>query len=88
MMGKFSIILFTITVVAILIVVTLPESGKANPSLEDGINVAEAIRYLEKLDKYYSQIARPRYGRSTDFHKRSALNAVRSKNPAVAVGRR
>ncbi|GFV57031.1 hypothetical protein TNCV_2931541 [Trichonephila clavipes] len=46
--------------VAILIVVTLPEEGKANPSMEDGINVAEAIRYLEQLDKYYSQIARPR----------------------------
>ncbi|GIY77955.1 hypothetical protein CDAR_572991 [Caerostris darwini] len=47
--------------VALLIVVTLPEGGRANPSLEDGINVAEAIRYLEKLDKYYSQIARPSY---------------------------
>ncbi|GFR26775.1 hypothetical protein TNCT_536061 [Trichonephila clavata] len=74
--------------VAILIVVTLPEEGRANPSMEDGINVAEAIRYLEQLDKYYSQIARPRYGRSIGIHRRSALSALRSKKLVAEADRR
>ncbi|RWS04125.1 hypothetical protein B4U79_10376, partial [Dinothrombium tinctorium] len=41
-----------------LIVYTKPTSGR--PNVDEMVDMAEALRYLEKLDKYYSQIARPR----------------------------
>ncbi|KAG8181742.1 hypothetical protein JTE90_028280 [Oedothorax gibbosus] len=88
MMGKLGMLVFSVTMVVALIVMTLPREGMANPSLEEGLDVAEAIRFLEKLDKYYSQIARPRYGRSTDSHRKSFPMAMRSRKFANEADRR
>jgi hypothetical protein len=51
---------FVFIAVITLMVLIVPEvSGK--PNSDEVANMAEAIRYLEQLDKYYSHIARPRY---------------------------
>ena len=54
------IFFFVFIAILSLMVMTVPEvSGK--PNMEEVANMADAIRYLEQLDKYYSQVARPRY---------------------------
>lgn len=50
--------LLFIAVLSLMVMIVPEVSGK--PQMEDVANMAEAIRYLEKLDKYYSQVARPR----------------------------
>lgn len=42
-----------------VIVLIVPEAS-GRPNMDEVANMAEAIRYLEQLDKYYSQVARPR----------------------------
>ncbi|XP_067138053.1 uncharacterized protein [Centruroides vittatus] len=37
-----------------------------NPLGDDVANVAETLRFLERLDSYYSKLARPRFGRSVN----------------------
>jgi hypothetical protein len=54
--------LYFLVFIAVIILMGLivPEvSGK--PNVDEVANMAKAIRYLEELDKYYSQVARPRY---------------------------
>lgn len=45
---------------AIAIAALLAPSVSARPSSSEVENMAEALRYLEQIDKYYSQMARPR----------------------------
>ncbi|KAI1280810.1 hypothetical protein HDE_13325 [Halotydeus destructor] len=47
-----------------IFLVTMTTVVKGRPSSSEVENVAEALRYLEQIDKYYSQMARPRFGRS------------------------
>ncbi|XP_015786552.1 neuropeptide F [Tetranychus urticae] len=51
-------------ILVVTIVLNLSQQASARPNIDEMANMAEALRYLEKLDKYYSQIARPRFGRS------------------------
>ncbi|XP_015904547.1 neuropeptide F-like [Parasteatoda tepidariorum] len=86
-MGKLGVFAFAITITVALVVLSLPDGSRANPHMEDDMEMAEALHLLEKLDKYYSQIARPRYGRSLE-NRRSDLSAIRSEKSAVKRGRR
>lgn len=43
------------------VIVSLAPEVSARPNIDEVANMAEAIRYLEQLDKYYSQVARPRW---------------------------
>ncbi|XP_054161898.1 neuropeptide F-like [Oppia nitens] len=64
------IYLFLFIAVLTLMATIVPQvSGK--PNMDEVANMAEAIRYLEQLDKYYSQVARPRFG------KRSLRNLLK-----------
>lgn len=45
---------------AIAIAALLAPCVSARPSSSEVENMAEALRYLEQIDKYYSQMARPR----------------------------
>ena len=44
----------------VLIVVILSHEASSRPNAEEITNMANALRYLEELDKIYSQMARPR----------------------------
>ncbi|XP_054707280.1 neuropeptide F-like [Uloborus diversus] len=86
-MNKLGLFLFAGTLVVALLVITLPEGTKAN--MDEAANMVEALRVLEQLDKYYSQIARPRFGRSIGLHRKgNALNIVRAKKHVADVERR
>ncbi|KFM78960.1 hypothetical protein X975_26080, partial [Stegodyphus mimosarum] len=60
MMNKLGIFLFAVSMVVALLVVSLPAGTRASPNIDEAANMAEALRYLEQIDKYYSQMARPR----------------------------
>ncbi|XP_035211026.1 neuropeptide F-like isoform X3 [Stegodyphus dumicola] len=81
MMSKLGIFLFAFSMVVALLVVSLPAGTRASPNIDEAANMAEALRYLEQIDKYYSQMARPRYGRSVGLHKKSQVT-LRSKKPS------
>ncbi|XP_037278708.1 uncharacterized protein LOC119171920 [Rhipicephalus microplus] len=49
--------------VALLVLQMTAVLARADPE-EVGGNVVEALRLLEHLDKYYSHVNRPRFGRS------------------------
>ncbi|XP_053206548.1 neuropeptide F-like [Panonychus citri] len=51
-------------ILAVTVILNLSQQASARPNMDEMANMAEALRYLEKLDKYYSQMARPRFGRS------------------------
>lgn len=59
-MNKLGFFVFALTVVLALITVTLPGGARAVPDLEDAVNVAEALKMLERVDKFYSTMGRPR----------------------------
>lgn len=44
----------------VLIVVIISHEASSRPNPEEITNMANALRYLEELDKIYSQMARPR----------------------------
>lgn len=50
-----------LTLLMVLIAITLPEGARASPDVEEMANVAEALKNLDLLDKYYAQWARPRF---------------------------
>ncbi|XP_022238529.1 neuropeptide F-like [Limulus polyphemus] len=60
----FKIFSIPLSVFFLLLLVSDPSLILARPSYEDVSNIANTLRYLESLEKYYSQIARPRFGRS------------------------
>ncbi|CAG2165273.1 unnamed protein product [Oppiella nova] len=64
------IYLFVFVAVLSLMASIVPEVS-SKPNMDEVANMAEAIRYLEQLDKYYSQVARPRFG------KRSLRNLLK-----------
>lgn len=47
-------------ILAVTVILNLSQQASARPNMDEMANMAEALRYLEKLDKYYSQMARPR----------------------------
>jgi len=48
-----------LVLIVVLIVNTTPQVA-SRPNMEEMANYAQALKYLEQLEKYYSQIARPR----------------------------
>lgn len=51
-----------VVVVVVLVVATdLGAVAEAKPDPSQLANMAEALKYLQELDKYYSQVSRPRY---------------------------
>ena len=46
--------------VALSLIAVLTPQVAARPNMDEMANMAEALRYLEQLDKYYSKVARPR----------------------------
>ena len=58
-----------------LMVMIVPEVS-SKPNMDEVANMAEAIRYLEKLDKYYSQVARPRYDTTSGTPVRHCLLTI------------
>ncbi|RWS25859.1 hypothetical protein B4U80_02420 [Leptotrombidium deliense] len=46
--------------VSVAFLILIVPQTTARPSVDDMTDMAEALRYLEKLDRYYSQLARPR----------------------------
>ncbi|XP_067123345.1 neuropeptide F-like [Centruroides vittatus] len=61
-------IFFGIISVGILLAL-FSERAEARPAYVDVDNVYETLRYLEELDRLYSQKARPRFGRSADKYQ-------------------
>ncbi|XP_076329178.1 uncharacterized protein LOC143235168 [Tachypleus tridentatus] len=61
---KFQHIFISISILLTILLTLGPNTIFARPSHDEVSNMADALRYLESLEKYYSQVARPRYGRS------------------------
>ena len=57
--SKVVLLAFAAVVFALLAVVAEARPSAAEDGLEDG-EMNGALKYLEQLDKYYSQVARPR----------------------------
>uniref|UniRef100_T1JM02 Neuropeptide F n=1 Tax=Strigamia maritima TaxID=126957 RepID=T1JM02_STRMM len=51
-----------ICVIVVLYVFCAPAQATSGP--DQAVSMTEALKYLQALDKYYSQVARPRFGRS------------------------
>jgi len=52
----------------------------------DGEGMDEALKYLEELDKYYAQVARPRFGkRSSPPHLRKMARLLRTRIPIEMI---
>ncbi|XP_076322107.1 uncharacterized protein LOC143231457 [Tachypleus tridentatus] len=62
----FKLFSVSLPVCVLLLLVSEPILVLARPSHEDVSNIVDTLRYLESLEKYYSQLARPRFGRSLD----------------------
>ncbi|XP_027221822.1 neuropeptide F isoform X2 [Penaeus vannamei] len=57
-----------VVVVVVLVVATdLGAVAEAKPDPSQLANMAEALKYLQELDKYYSQVSRPRFGKRSDY---------------------
>nr|AGH20044.1 neuropeptide F1a [Manduca sexta] len=52
---------FVITIALVLAVVFLAEAREEGPH-----DMADALRMLQELDRYYTQAARPRFGKRSD----------------------
>nr|ANO53985.1 NPF [Limulus polyphemus] len=61
---KFRHIFIPFSILLVFLLIFGPTTIFARPSHDEVSNMADAIRYLESLEKYYSQVARPRFGRS------------------------
>ena len=55
-----SVNLLLLVVVAVIAVFSAKAKAAPNPVLEEGAGMRSALEYLQKLDRYYSQAARPR----------------------------
>lgn len=78
-------LVFGIISVGILLAM-FSECGEGRPSYVDVDNVYETLRYLEELDRLYSQKARPRFGRSVDKYQNvfpKFSNGKNDMNPSV-----
>lgn len=53
-------ICFFAVVLAMSLIVIMSPTVSCRPNSNEVENMAEALRYLEQIDKYYSQMARPR----------------------------
>lgn len=63
--------LFVIVSMLVLVIVAGTSDAAAimsRPQRNDMSSVADAIKYLQELDNYYSQISRPRYGHYIDIY--------------------
>merc|ERR1711976_188299 len=62
-----SCFLFGIVLISFCVVaqahVTDPDEQLIEESNQNGAGMTDAIKYLQELDKYYSQVARPRFGK-------------------------
>ena len=47
--------------VAAVVLASLASTSEAKPMEKEEGDMSDALKYLEELDKYYSQAARPRY---------------------------
>jgi len=71
----------------------VPQDGDADGRIEilrrsgaDGEGMDEALKYLEELDKYYAQVARPRFGkRSSPPHLRKMSRLLRTRIPIEMI---
>ncbi|XP_064470090.1 uncharacterized protein LOC135384836 [Ornithodoros turicata] len=72
-MARVELIVFAVLMAGSLVLLTNEALAKASP--EEMVGMVEALRFLEQLDKYYSQMARPRFGRSvpTSFRRRPSI---------------
>lgn len=52
----------------------------------NGEGMDEALKYLEELDKYYAQVARPRFGkRSSPPHLKKMARLLRTRIPIEMI---
>ncbi|XP_042870457.1 neuropeptide F-like isoform X2 [Penaeus japonicus] len=67
-MCRVSQVCAAVVVVVVLVAATdLVAVAEAKPDPSQLANMAEALKYLQELDKYYSQVSRPRFGKRSDF---------------------
>ncbi|XP_047100626.1 neuropeptide F [Schistocerca piceifrons] len=65
-----ALLMLSAAVVALLLVVTAPAPAEAQQAAADGNKLeglADALKYLQELDRYYSQVARPRFGKRSEL---------------------
>lgn len=55
-----SVCMFALMVFVTMSLLANAPVAEARPGQSEVENMAEALRYLEEIDKYYSQMARPR----------------------------
>ncbi|XP_049797728.1 neuropeptide F-like [Schistocerca nitens] len=76
-----ALLVLSAAVVALLLVVTAPTPAEAQQAAADGNKLeglADALKYLQELDRYYSQVARPspRSGGGASLSVRSPLDTL------------
>ncbi|XP_050711687.1 neuropeptide F-like isoform X3 [Eriocheir sinensis] len=60
--------LLTALVVGVILVGALEMGGaEAKPDPTQLAAMADALKYLQELDKYYSQVSRPRFGKRSEM---------------------
>lgn len=52
---------------------------------KDAEELNDTIKYLEKLDKYFSQIARPRFGRSQYKQPAGTMDRHQQQDPTLTI---
>jgi len=61
----------------------LRRSGAA----EENGGMEDALKYLEELDKYYAQVARPRFGKRSDLSLNKMAKLLRTSVPVEMIYR-
>ncbi|XP_037297084.1 neuropeptide F isoform X2 [Manduca sexta] len=75
---------YVITIALVLAVVFLAEAREEGPH-----DMADALRMLQELDRYYTQAARPRFGKRSDAFTNWAKDLEKPDLPAwLAYARR
>ncbi|KAJ0177921.1 hypothetical protein K1T71_006794 [Dendrolimus kikuchii] len=68
---------FAITIAVVLAVVCLAEAREEGPH-----DMADALRMLQELDRFYTQAARPRFGKRSDAYTNWAKDVEKPDLPA------
>ncbi|XP_073952229.1 neuropeptide F isoform X2 [Choristoneura fumiferana] len=68
---------FAIAIAVVLACVCLAEAREESPH-----DMADALRMLQELDRYYTQAARPRYGKRSDAVSNWAKDLEKPDIPA------
>nr|UES72883.1 neuropeptide F1 a [Carausius morosus] len=60
-----------------------PVLARPSPDPDQLAAMADALKYLQELDRYYSQVARPRFGKRAEIHPMSEDNGAEESNEKV-----